>query len=123
MDTPWGRRVSHTVSVATMILTLSSDPSSRKIVSRAYILYCPKFRLWIHVRVPECPVLDGVTLDLISGTSPIFLAVGIPNLVCGYILGLQMSHTVYTSLCLIYENLLSLKGILSIHDTIHDFAQ
>ena len=37
-----GRRVSHTVSAVTVILTLSSDPSSRKIVSRAYILYCFK---------------------------------------------------------------------------------
>ena len=42
MDTPWGRTVSHTVSWATVILTLSSDPSSREIVSRAYILYCFK---------------------------------------------------------------------------------
>ena len=92
MDTPLGRRVSHTVSGDTVILTLSSDPSSRKIVSRAYILYClgrnPKFRFWIHVRVPECPVLVGISLNLTSGTSPILLAVGIPNLVCGYILGL-----------------------------------
>ena len=32
--------MSHTVSG--VILTLSSDPSSRKIVSRAYILYCFK---------------------------------------------------------------------------------
>ena len=37
-----GRRVSHTVSGVIVILTLSSDPSSRKIVSRAYILYCFK---------------------------------------------------------------------------------
>ena len=93
MDTPWGRRVSHTVSGVTVILTLSSDPSSREIVSRAYTLYCflgrnPKFRLWIHVRVLECLVLVGVTLNMTSGTSPILLAVGIPNLVCGYILGL-----------------------------------
>ena len=42
MDTLWGRRVSHTVSGVTVILTLSSDPSSREIVSRAYILYCFK---------------------------------------------------------------------------------
>ena len=42
MDTPWGRRVSHTDSGVTVILTLSSDPSSRKIVPRAYILYCFK---------------------------------------------------------------------------------
>ena len=54
--------------------------------------------------MPECPILVGVTLNLTSGTSPILLAVGIPNLVCGYIL---VSHTVYRSLCL-YENLLSL---------------
>ena len=39
MDTPWGRRVTHTVSRVTVVLTLSSDPSSRKIVSRTYILY------------------------------------------------------------------------------------
>ena len=52
--------------------------------------------------MPECRVLVGVTLNLTSGTSPISLAVGIPNLVCG------MSHSVYRSLCLIYENLLSL---------------
>ena len=38
--------------------------------------------------VPECPVLVGVTLNLTSGTFAIFLVVGIPNLVCGYILGL-----------------------------------
>ena len=90
MDTPWGRRVSHTVSGATAILTLSSDPSSRKIVSRAYILYCLKVGIpnLKCARVPECPVLFGVTLNLTSGTSPILLAVGIPNLVCGYILGL-----------------------------------
>ena len=87
MDTPWGRRVSHTVSGVTVILTLSSDPSSRKIVSRAYILYCFKVGMWVDVRVPECPVLVGVTLNLTSGTS-LLLAVGIPNLVCGYILGL-----------------------------------
>ena len=37
-----GRRVSHTVSWVTVILTLSSDPSSRKIVSKAYFLYCLK---------------------------------------------------------------------------------
>ena len=93
MDTSWGRIVSHTVSGVTVILAASSDPSSRKIVSRAYILYCfkvgiPKFRLWIHVRLPECAVLVGVTLNLTSGTSPILLVVGIPNLMCGYILGL-----------------------------------
>ena len=40
-----GRRVSRTVSGVTVILTLSSDPSSRKIVSRAYILYCFKVRI------------------------------------------------------------------------------
>ena len=84
VDTPWGRRVSYTVSGVTVILTLSSDPSSRKIETRAYILDCfkvgiPQFRLWIHVRVLECPVLVGVTVNLTSGTSPILLAVGIPN--------------------------------------------
>ena len=66
MDTPWGRRVSHTVSGVTVIMTLSSDPSSRKIVSRAYI----------------------------------YIIGGYPGVVA--------SHTVYGSLCLIYENLLSL---------------
>ena len=40
MDTPLGRRVSHTVSGVIVILTLSSDPSSMKFVSRANILYC-----------------------------------------------------------------------------------
>ena len=35
---------------------------------------------------PYCFV---VTLTLTSGTSHIILEVGIPNLVCGYILGLQ----------------------------------
>ena len=70
-------------------LTLSSDPSFRKTVSRAYILYCFKVGIPnLEVRVPECPVLVGVTFNLTSGTSPILLAVGIPNLVCGYILGL-----------------------------------
>ena len=43
----------------------------------------------IHDRVPECTVLVGATLNLASGTYPILLAVGIPNLVCGYILGLK----------------------------------
>ena len=73
MDTHWGRRVSHTVFWVTVILTLSSDPSFRKIVSRAYILYCFKVGIpnLIHVRVPECPVLAGLTLNLTSGTSPI----------------------------------------------------
>ena len=42
MDTPWGHIVSHTVSGVTVILTLSSDPSSKKIVSKAYLLYCLK---------------------------------------------------------------------------------
>ena len=42
MDTPWGRSLSHAVSGITGFLTLSSDPSFRKIVSRAYILYCFK---------------------------------------------------------------------------------
>ena len=37
--------MSLTVSEVTVILTLSSDPSSRKIVSRAYILY--RFRVGI----------------------------------------------------------------------------
>ena len=45
--------------------------------------------MWIYVGVPECPVLFYVTLTLTSGTSPILLAVGISNVVCGYILGLQ----------------------------------
>ena len=95
----------------TVILSLSSDPSSRKIVSRAYILYCFK----VGIQNLDCgymlgcqSVLVGVTLNLTSGTSPILLAVGIPNLVCGYILGCRVSHTVYSSLCLIYEILLSL---------------
>ena len=61
MDTPWGRRVSHTVSGVTVILTLSSDPSSRKIVSRAYIYIIggrdPKFSVWIHLGVVECHTL------------------------------------------------------------------
>ena len=92
MDTPWGRRVSHTVSGVTVILTLSSDPSSRKIVSRAYIMYC--FKVGIlkldcgYMLGCQCPVLVGVTLNLTFSTSPILLAVGIPNLVCGYIFGL-----------------------------------
>ena len=34
--------MSHTVSGVTVIFALSSDPSSRKIVSRVYILYCFK---------------------------------------------------------------------------------
>ena len=92
MHTRWGRRVSHTVSGVTMILALSSDPSSRKIVSRAYIFYCFK------VGIPnlDCGYMLGCQsapywlghLNLTSGTSPILLVVGIPNLVCGYILGL-----------------------------------
>ena len=61
MDTPWGRRVSHTVSGFTVILTLSSDPSSRKIMSRAYIYIIggrdPKFSVWIHLGVVECHTL------------------------------------------------------------------
>ena len=51
-------------------------------------IYVNCMNMTLHVRVPECPVLVGVTLNLTSGTSPILLAVGIPNLVCGYILGL-----------------------------------
>ena len=84
--------MSHTVSEVTVILTLSSDPSSRKIVSRAYILYC--FKVGItnldceYMLGCQYPVLVGVTLNLTSGTSPLLLAVGIPDLVCGYILGL-----------------------------------
>ena len=62
-------------------------------MSRASILYClvrnPKFRMWIRVRVSECPVLVGVSFNLTSGTSPLLLVVGIQNLVCGYILGLK----------------------------------
>ena len=42
VDTPWGRRVSHTVSGVTVILTSSSDPSSRKIETIEYILDCFK---------------------------------------------------------------------------------
>ena len=37
-----GRRVSHTVSGVTVILTLSSDPNFRTTESRAYTLYCFK---------------------------------------------------------------------------------
>ena len=80
MDTPWGHRVPHTVSRVTVILTLSSDPSSRKIVSRAYILY-----MYFKVGIPnldcgyKCLVLIRVTLNLTIVKSPILLAVGIPN--------------------------------------------
>ena len=69
MDTPWGRRVSHTASGDTVILTLSSDPSSRKIVSRAYILYC--FKVGISnldcgymLGCQSVPFWLGVTLNL-----------------------------------------------------------
>ena len=60
--------------------------------------------------VPYC---FGVTLTLTSGIFPILLAVGIPNLVCRYILGLQsVTHCLYITLILtsglIYENVLSL---------------
>ena len=73
--------MSHTVPRVTVILTLSSDPSSWKIVSRAYILYMYFFK----VGTPnldcgyKCPVLIGVILNLTIGKSPILLAVGIPN--------------------------------------------
>ena len=61
----------------TVTLTLSSDPSHRKIVCRAHIVYyfmegTPNLE-WIHVRVPECLDCFGVTLTLTSGTSPILL--------------------------------------------------
>ena len=90
MDTPWGRRVSHTVSRVTVILTLSSDLSSRKIVSRAYILYC--FKVGI-------PNLDyGYMLGarvfrtgwghFELGLWHISYIIGGRNLVCEYILGL-----------------------------------
>ena len=54
-----------------------------------------------------------VILTLTSGISPILLAVGIPNLVCRYILGLQsVTHCLYITLILtsglINENILSL---------------
>ena len=53
--------MSHTVSGVTVILTLSSDPSSRKIVSRAYIYIIggrnPKSSVWIHLGVVECHTL------------------------------------------------------------------
>ena len=60
--------------------------------------------------VPYC---FGITLTLTSGISPILLAVGIPNLVCRYILGLQsVTQCLYITLTstsgLIYENVLSL---------------
>ena len=47
--------------------------------------------------------------------SSILFTVGVLNLVCGYILsqGCRVSHTVNRSLRLIYENILSLGGILS----------
>ena len=72
----------------------------------------------IHVGVPECPYCFGVTFTLTSGTSPILLAVRIPNLLCGYILGLQrVTHclkiTVTLTSGLIYVNLLSLGAFLS----------
>ena len=51
----------------------------------------------MRVRVPECPVLAGVTLNLTSSTSPILLAVGIPNLVRGYIL--ELCHTLFIDHC------------------------
>ena len=50
----------------------------------------------------ECPVLVPLAI------SPILLVEGTPNLVCEYILGCRVSQTVNRSLCLIYENLLSL---------------
>ena len=55
MDTPLGHRVSHTVSGVTVILTLSSDPSSKKIVSKANLLYC------LEVGIPnlECGNMLG----------------------------------------------------------------
>ena len=49
-------------------VTLNSDPSSRKIMSRAYILYCFKVGIhnleWIHVGVSKCLVLFWGLLDL-----------------------------------------------------------
>ena len=92
MDTPWGRRVPHTVSGVTVIFTLSSDPSSRNIVSRAYIWYCfkvgiPNLDCGYMLGCQSVPLV-GVSLNLTSDTIPILLAIGINNLVCGYILEL-----------------------------------
>ena len=107
MDTPWGRRVSHIVSGVTVILTLSSDPSSRKIVSRAYILYC--FKVGI-------PNLDFGYMLGCQSVSYWYLWQYL--LYCWWkepqiksvdtSWGCRVSHIVYRSLCLIYENLLSL---------------
>ena len=121
MDTPWGRRVSHTVSGVTVILTLSSDPSSRKIVSRSYILYCFKVGIanldcGYMLRCQSIPYwLGHFEFDLLH----ISYIIGGRNPTSW---GCRVSHTVYRLLCLIYENLLSLGGILSICDTINDFA-
>ena len=62
------------------------------------------------VRVPECIVLDGVTLNLISGTSPILLAVRISNLVCGYILGVVECHTLFIDHCVSFMKIYCLWG-------------
>ena len=64
------------------------------------------------MRVPECPVRVGVTLNLTSGTSPILLAVGTPNLVCGYILGVVECHTLFIHHCVSFMKICCLWGYL-----------
>ena len=75
-------------------VTLTSDPRHSKTVCRAYIVYCfqegiPKCRVWIHVGVPECPVLFWGYFDLDLWHISYIIGGRIPNLVCGYNLGLQ----------------------------------
>ena len=51
--------------------------------------------MWIHVRVPERPILFGVNLTLASCTSPVLLAVKSEMECVDTSWGCRLSHTVY----------------------------
>ena len=102
-----GRRVSHTVSGVIVILTLSSDPSSRKIVSRAYILYC--FKVGIVDTCKGASVqLGHFELDLwqisyiIGGRNPTFRA--------WIQLGVVECHTLFIDHCVSFIKTYCLWG-------------
>ena len=124
MDTPWGRRVSHAVSGVTVILTLSSDSCSRKIVSRAYILYCFK------VGIPNlyCGYMLGCqsvpywfTLNLTIWN--ISYIIGGRNRKSVWIhLGVVECHTLFIDHCVSYMKIYCLLGYFINLCIIQDFA-
>ena len=112
MDTHWGRRGSHTVSGVTVILTLSSDPSFRKIVSRAYILYCFK------VGIPnlDCGYMlgcqsgwDHFELDLWHISYIIFGGRN-PEVSVWILLGVVECHTLFIDHCVSFMKIYCLWG-------------